>query len=313
MRVESVLERLGIEFRVNGLHLAARCPYHEDKNPSWRIRRSGDKKGLHYCQACKEGGNLVELVMHVRGYVTYGAAKDWLERHDVGRDDLEVPDVTVKIMGQTKLELPVGVVCDKPFSEWPGPPRQELEKRGVTRDQVEQWSLAYAVEGKLAGRVVIPVYDRHGTLVSYMARSFGDHPRKYLYPDEEDGPDRDVLFGEEVWPSMMRKEFTVVVTEGGFKTLAVERALVNSIMPASLGGSPVPPRPAHVAKLASFGRVIVFTDNDPAGNRCGDNLELVLAGHTKVNRAKLPPGKDPDGEGVTAQEIRDLIYPLMRT
>ena len=316
--VERVLDRLGIRYERHGPHLSARCPYHEDRTPSWRIRRHGDKKGLHFCQACKEGGDLVELIRHVRGLALRDSAKQWLEQHELSEEDVEAPPgINLKVVGgvlgmegKMAFKMPAGVVCGKPLSEWPGPPRQEVERRGITELQANLWDLGYAVEGRLAGRVVVPVSDRNGRLCSYMARSYGGHPRRYFYPSEEEGADMSVIFGEEVWPEYHPKQFTVVVTEGAFKSLAVERVVCAAAMPAALGGSPYPSPPSVVAKLAAFGRVLVMTDNDEAGNRCGDHLVECLRGHTFVARVKLPPDRDPDE--MLPGELAEVLGPFLR-
>ena len=310
--VERVLDRLGIRYERAGHHLEALCPYHEDHRPSWRIRRAGEKRGLHFCQACKEGGDLVELVMQVRGFGLRESAREWLERHEFNEEDLEVPIVRMSIVREKKpMKMPVGVVLGKLLEDWPGPARKEVERRGITEDQVLTWDLGYAVEGRLAGRVVVPVYNRHGELASYMARTYCDQTRRYLYPAEEEGADMSTLFGEWVWPEYHPKSFTCIVTEGAFKSLAVERAVGGSVMEAALGGSPTPPAASTVAKLASFGRVLVFTDNDPSGNRCGDALEEALRGHVTVARAKLPPGEDADE--VDPERLRGLLGSALQT
>jgi len=312
LNVEKVLDRLGISYQKSGPHLVARCPYHDDHSPSWSIRRDGDKRGLHHCKACKEGGDLVDLVMQVRDFGLRETARQWLEREEFSEKDVEVPAaIRMKIVGEKKaFKMPVGVVQDRPLSEWPGPARKELERRGIGEHQAAQWSLGYATEGRLAGRVVVPVYDRSGRLASYMARSFGSAARRYLYPSEDEGPDMTVLFGEECWPEFHPGAFTVVVTEGAFKMMAVERACKGSVVQAALGGSPWPVPAATVAKLCAFGRVVVFTDNDAAGDRCGDALEEALRGHTGVSRLKLGP--DMDQDSVAPEVLRELLGDLAR-
>lgn len=311
--VERVLARLGIEYRAVGQHCQARCPYHDDHEPSWRIRRHGEKSGLHYCQACKVGGDLVALVMHVRGYGTWAAAKEWLDQFRVDAEDLRVKPVRVVVEGEREFRMPAGVVEGQLLADWPTPVRLEVERRGLDARDVLFWELGYALEGRLAGRVVVPIHDNDGKLKSYVARSFGRAPRKYLYPTTEEGPDMDVMFGEVEWDSYKRDDNarnTAVVTEGAFKSMAVSKCFVGEpVFQAALGGSPAPPREAHVAKLATFGHVVVLTDSDPPGELAGDALEAALGGHTRVSRARLPLGQDADS--VPAEVLRRTLWPAI--
>jgi DNA primase len=307
MNVLRVLERLGVEVKgTTRDHAQALCPYHEDHTPSWRIRLRGDRAGLHHCQACKEGGDLVELVRQVRGYANRSSAKEWLEREGEHLDagDLQVPAVNLVLSrARRAFRMPEGFVRE-PLAEWVTPAREYALSRGLTWDQIDAWGIGYAVEGKLAGRIVVPVASMWGELQGYMARSFTMAKKRYLYPHESEGADPDCLFGEEHWPMQRSDRHTVVVTEGALKSLAVERAL-PSLCIAALGGSPVPPRPIHVAKLATFQRVVVLTDSDAPGEAAGDALAGALGRYSRVFRARLAPGKDADS--VEPWALRECI------
>jgi DNA primase len=306
MNVERVLARLKIEGRRMGAHVTARCPSgdHEDNDPSWRIRvDGGSRDGLHHCQSCGFGGDLFDLVMHVRGYANWTSAKDWLEDNfgQVTARDLEdAPPTTALVMKRDKIfKMPAGFSCE-PMDEWPSPCRRYAESRGLTPEQVKAWGIGYALEGRLADRLVIPIYA--GRLRSYVARAMGESPKRYLYPHEKEGGDLGAMFGEGGWFSRPRS--LVVVTEGAFKSLAVERAFPG-VSHAALGGSRL--HPLHVAKLASFEAAIVFTDADAAGERVGDELQDVL-GHASL-RVRLSPGQDADGVGV--DELRAALGPAI--
>lgn len=290
--LRTILKRLGIEVvRESADHYEALCPYHDDTNPSWRIRRRGERRGLHHCQACKEGGDLVELVKQCKGYGTRDGAKGWLEKigEEVTVADLEAPAVRLVIQGglARAFRMPAGVDTT-PLEQWPGPVREYAEGRGLTAEQVARWGVGYALEGRLAGRIVVPVRRTGGELAGYMARAFGRSKRRYLYPYESEGADLSVMFGEAGWRGARA---SVVLTEGALKSLAVER-VVPGAMHAALGGSGL--RPMYVAKLATFQRVVVMTDEDPAGRRVGDELEAVLRGAATTARVRLPEGKDAD-------------------
>jgi DNA primase len=151
---------------------------------------------------------------------------------------------------------------------------------------------------------------------SYMARDFTEHrkAKRYLYPATEDYPNLDVMFGEHTWPEN-RAESIIVVTEGAFNALAVDRVITDYV--TALGGSDV--RDAHIAKIATFGTVFVFTDSDEAGDRAADKLIQVLCRHTNIKRVRLPavPNdrsglKVPDANDIPANDLRAFLSSWLR-
>ena len=308
--VRRVLRRLGIEGRVFHDHLVALCPFHADVTPSWRIRIRGERSGLHHCFSCKEGGDLYDLVMHLREYGTRAAAVGWVEEHFGAATAEDVQTPTIELVGlshqRRAFRMPAGFV-EEPVYEWPTIPREYLEGRGVTADQAKRWGIGYALDGRLHGRVVLPIHNVWGELCSYVGRAFLDNmPKRYLYPREEEGGDLDVMFGERHWPAAVAQRGLVVVLEGAFKALAVERAFPQLSI-AALGGSGV--RLLHLTKLATFRRVVVFTDADPAGEEAGDELVASLSGMTRTSRVRLPRGEDADS--VELQRLREVLWPLL--
>lgn len=292
-----VLEAFGLEYKVRGNRAWALCPYHTDKSPSWMMKVRGPRAGQHHCFSCKEGGGLVDLVMHVRGYGTRAAATGWLQEFAGGDEAPPAAPLaaSIRVDGRPTdpraFRMPLEYVHE-PLDDWPSGARAYVERRRIDAAQVALYRIGYAVEGRLEGRIVVPVLDAEGCPVNYMARTFVDAERRYLYPAQKDHPDLDAMFGEHRWPPPGdRPRWAVVVTEGALNALAVERAVGGWAAVAALGGSDV--RPEHARKLAAFGRVLVATDADPAGDRAAGQLRAKLARHTLVQRAR-PTGADLD-------------------
>jgi DNA primase len=318
--LEVALAKLGIEetSRRNGA-IRARCPNrdHEDKHPSWSIKASAGNP--HHCFSCGFSGNLVTLAAYVRR-TTNDEAEAWLTTLGTGEPE-QAPmaqGARIELMAALRrgFRLPSEVVF-RPFKDWVTPAKDYLLARSVRATQVERWSLGYAVDGRLAGRVVVPIWAwkwRAGYMSerSYVARAFSSDPKRYLYPGINEGADLDVMWGELHWP-MERERAVVVVTEGAFDAMAAERALegLDCVYFAALGGSPSPVRPVHAAKLAGFGAVVLLTDPDAAGDRCAAALAAQLARHAVVERVRLPRGYDANKMPV--KELRKTLWPVCRT
>lgn len=284
-----LLERLGIEAKPDRRgRFHALCPNHADRKPSWMFwLEHRDDSLRHKCIACGWGGGAESLVSKVLG-IPFKEARAWIEsaataapRHVALHSEVEIREPR-----RSHFQLPQGVI-QKPVQEWPQPPRQYLFDRGVPDAQAEFWELGYAVDGRLAGRIVIPVRDLNLRLVSYTARAFVRTRRKYLEPTTEEGADKAAIFGEERWPPVVNRDLVVVV-EGGFDGMAVERA--TRLPFAGLYGSEFVP--GHAAKLGTWKRILLITDPDDAGERVATEIRGQLGRWATFKRITLPEGED---------------------
>lgn len=304
-RVEEILTKLGIKFERIGKRLWASCPFHVDRKPSWFIREGGERSGQHHCFSCKAGGHLIDLVMQVRS-MSRPDAEVWLSHYKLEEPDyVELPStevfrMEVENVGNAAFTLPKEFVT-RPFDAWVTGARRYVEGRGITAGQVTRWGMGYAVTGRLRGRVIIPIYGLDGRAKNYMARTFTNADARYINARMEENPDLDVLFGEAQW----KPRGTVVVTEGAIDAMACERVLPSTVSIAAIGGSNI--RPLHMAKLTRFERVIVFMDNDIAGNKAAPIIDGSLARtRTQVVRVTLPPGSDP--ASVSPEVLRERLW-----
>ena len=290
-----LLEELGIEFDDRRTMLWGRCPHpdHNDGSPSWRViaDETSDRYGQHRCYGCGYGGYAVHLVETVLN-VSREEARAWLElRGNSGELPAEV-DLQVRhqpLGNSPRLQLPDGVVLpgDRPIREWPIAVKRFLHGRGVTVDQVTRWGIGYAETGVQRNRVVIPIRDHRGGLLSYTGRTFTNAPLRYKDPKLEDGADLAAVFGVEHFGAA---DQVVVVTEGAFNALAVERVVPSSWRVAALYGSQLNPR--HLLRLMRFKTVLLATDPDNAGNRISAQLQEELGGQSGVARVVLPHKQD---------------------
>lgn len=300
--VASMLAALGISAAHEGDRWVATCPSgrHADAHPSWDVKDDPgtQKHGLHKCLACGFGGTAVDLVSHVLGYAEVGSSIAWLEENAMGKKPT-VRSVRVQLQAPGKAFRLPPEVAQAPMVDWPEPARAYLHRRGIGHDQVARWRLGYAVDGRLAGRIVVPVYGAGGRLLTYTARSYVGHAKRYLEPTREEGPVDGAVFGEAGWGPTANR-FAVVVTEGAFNALAVERVFTGKLGAiggagarlevGSLFGSTVTTE--HLVKLATFRVALVLTDPDPAGERAAEKIMMALARHVRAARVKLPEKQD---------------------
>ena len=295
--VPQLLSALGIEGEHRGDVWQAKCPsgLHVDHNPSWGIKDvpGESKHACHFCHSCKWGGTASQLVAKVLQITPYGA-RDWLLENAMGRVRVVSHlSLDIRSIRKQRMVFPEGVVI-APLDQWPTRAAKYVLDRGITVGQVDRWRIGYGVSGRLADRIVLPIWSG-GTmpvLVHYTARSFAGSAAKYKSALRSEGFDDSAIFGEEFWPALADRELVVVV-EGAFNALAIERILPVPL--ASLFGSNV--SISHLNKLSSFSRVLVLTDPDLAGDRAAEKLIGALARNVvkcrgKIERLRLPSRTD---------------------
>jgi hypothetical protein len=294
--VPELLSRLGIEAKRKGREWWACCPFHEERTPSWQIRDCPEDPERHACWrclgACHDGGGAAELVRRRLDLPTTRDAIAWMRRGGaarrpepaIGAPELVPPRARPSRLGG--FALPPGVAF-APLDRWPRAAREYAEGRGLEAWQVERWGVGYAVDGRLAGRIVFPWRDDRGVVRGYTARAFLPGIRKHDEPREEDGAAVGHVLGEELWPRGGRR--VVVVVEGMWDGLAVERA-TGACFGAARGSHL---SPAHAAKLSTFDEVVACAEPDEAGRRYGDALRAALGRWTRFRLVPFPAGYDP--------------------
>jgi DNA primase len=214
-------------------------------------------------------------------------AREWLTRYAAG----EAQELPTALEVEVREHVwPIAMpqeVCFEPLDAWPSPPRDYLLHRNVSRRQVERWGIGYALWGELSGRIVIPVRTTAGVLAGYTGRTFSSgQSKRYRNAMACDGAQPGVLHGEHFWG---HDRTMIVVTEGTFDALAIERALPGVTLGAIWGSQFLP---IHAAKLARFGLVVVATDPDSAGDGAFHAIAQALRRHTTVRRMVMAPGQD---------------------
>jgi DNA primase len=179
--VIDLLQKLGIEGQEikGGTEYRARCPNHEehqngDKHPSWSIVIDPDHEryGLHHCWSCKFGGGPYNLAAHIWKCSVKEASE---KLHDPTKviEPPELIDIP-KFKNGTSIvksifKLPDGVIVPNSVEEFPSIYRYYLKWRGIHDQSITKWGIGYAEQGKLARRIVFPVYT-NGILTAYSAR-----------------------------------------------------------------------------------------------------------------------------------------------
>ncbi|KFZ36002.1 DNA primase [Shewanella mangrovi] len=315
-----------------GKNYAACCPFHSEKSPSFTVSRD---KQFYHCFGCGAHGNAIDFVMEY--------------------DRLEFPDAIEELAGQLGLEVPhergKGPRRDEGLSrdlyqlmeasanyfqqQLRHHPNQQqvnayVEKRGLSKEIVEQFSIGYAPDGwdnlmrtlgqhadaqekLLAGgmlianeqgrrydrfrdRLMFPIRDRRGRVVAFGGRVLGDGTPKYLNsPETPIFHKGHELYGLYELRQRHRDPQRVMIVEGYMDVVALAQFGIDYAV-ASLGTSTTSEQ--FQMLLRSAKEVVCCYDGDNAGKEAAwrameTALPLMKPGDN-VRFMFLAQGEDPD-------------------
>ncbi|MFC4166640.1 DNA primase [Teichococcus aestuarii] len=305
------------------------CPFHGEKSPSFYVYDD------HYhCFGCGAHGDAIAYVMQSQGAsfpeaVERLAAEAGLEvpkatpqqaRREEKRRDLHGVMQAAAEAFQRRLRLPEGragldYLLRRGLSEetirkfglgWSGGGRgtlaADLKPLGIEPPQLVEAGLMRAGEGDAPpadlyfNRVMFPIRDRRGRIVSFGGRVLGDAQPKYVNgPETELFSKRRNLYGADLAREAAFKGAPVVVVEGYMDVIALHQAGFGGAV-APLGTALTEEQLAELWRMAP--QPLLCFDGDKAGLRAAARAaELalpLLSPERSLGFVTLPAGEDPD-------------------
>ncbi len=304
------------------------CPFHGEKSPSFYVYDD------HYhCFGCGAHGDAITFVMQsqrlgfmeavglLAGEAGLEVPKPTPEAAAAERRRLDITGVLEAAQHhyQRRLSLPDGrtardYLLGRGLTEetigrygigWAGERgalTAELQREGVELSQLEEAGLLRRDEEsgrqfELFGqRVMFPIRDRRGAIVSFGGRTLGSGQPKYVNgPETPVFSKRRTLFGLNLARLAVREGARLVVVEGYMDVIAAAQA--------GFGGAVAPLGTAlTVEQLEELWRIspgpVLCFDGDAAGARAASRaLELalpLLTPERTLSFATLPADEDPD-------------------
>ena len=225
--VEKIKERLGIVEVVGGYlklekagkNLKARCPFHNEKTPSFFV---SPDRGSFYCFGCGAKGDIFSFVEQFEGLDFKGALKLLAERAGV-RLEYERSSLSTDKSGREKLFQVLEKAADyfEANLKLNDEARNYLKKRGLTEKTITTFRLGFAPDewrsllthlksdkfsesvlekaglikkgetggnyyDRFRGRIIFPIADSAGRIVGFSGRILSGKPddAKYLNSPE---------------------------------------------------------------------------------------------------------------------------------
>jgi DNA primase len=319
-----------VALRRVGNRYLGRCPFHQEKTPSFQLDAENQ---LFYCFGCGAGGDVLSFVMKHQGLSFGEAVQALAERYHVAlpqaqraarahgsKEDRQALFQVVDLAGRffsaqlshskngeaarrylEKRGIPQRVVDEQQLGyapdRWDGL-LQHLKENGVTaRMGVQAGLLAVSagerVYDRFRHRVIFPIHDDAGRLVAFGGRSLDGTEPKYLNSPETALYHKGrLLYNAGKAREACRQTRQVVLVEGYLDLLAFHAAGFYGVV-ATLGTALTPQQVRLLARFVD--EVVLVYDADDAGERAMVKaLPLFLQERLRATCIRLPSGMDPD-------------------
>lgn len=306
------------------------CPFHGDKDPSFKVDR---QRGTWYCFGCGEGGSVFNFIMKDQGLSFPEAVRELARRFGVELPKPKLSPEQKKARRERESLRRVLELAQNYFTAQLGgaggkQARDYIARRGLESELVRKFGLGWApdeweglgrhlagqgVDQSLAvkagllvardsgrgcydrfrGRVVFPIRDITGNIISFGGRVLDSGEPKYLNGPESPLFNKSAnLYNLDLARQAMRKQDRALVVEGYFDVITcAAHGFWETVAPL---GTALTSRQVMVLKRQAQETVLVF-DGDQAGLRAAKRaLPLFLAEDCSPKVLLLPQGEDPD-------------------
>ncbi|MDY0069167.1 MAG: DNA primase [Porticoccaceae bacterium] len=322
-----------ISLRKSGKNYSARCPFHDEKTPSFTV--SPDKQ-FYYCFGCGAGGNAIGFVMDY-DRTDFPQAVEQLARHaglEVPRESRERDPADSRRKQLYSLLAEAEKYYRAQLRQHPDAKlaTDYLKKRGLTGAIAGQFAIGFAPPGwdnlighlghddqrvrllleaglviqkedspgrvydRFRQRIMFPIRDTRGRTIGFGGRVLGNDKPKYLNsPETPVFHKGSELYGLYEAHTTLREIPNLLVVEGYMDVVALAQHGIHNAV-ATLGTAATA---EHLAKLFRYTAEVIFCfDGDNAGRQAARRaLETCLPAMTDGRSARflfLPEGEDPD-------------------
>jgi len=293
-----------VKLKKSGKNYTARCPFHDEKTPSFSVNQ---EKQFYYCFGCGAGGNALGFVMDYES-LDFPQAVETLAS-SAGLEVPREPSRGGRDPGQPEqsnkplyaLMEQVATYYQQQLRHHPEAGRavQYLKQRGLTGVVAKQFDLGFAPPGwdnllkalgsseeqrdllvktgmlvenekgriydRFRDRVVFPIRDQRGRVIAFGGRVLGDDKPKYLNsPETEIFHKGRELYGMYQARQANRKLERILVVEGYMDVIALAQHGI-SYATATLGTATSKTHLERVYRLCP--EVVFCFDGDEAGRK----------------------------------------------
>jgi DNA primase len=312
--------------RASGSRYTGRCPFHEEKTPSFSVNPV-DK--LYYCFGCGKGGDVISFVRETESLDFVGAVEWLAERFRV---PIEVEEASPRVEAERRRRERLYGVLEQTAAYferllWDGDAgasvRAYLAERSIAEESAKVFRLGLAPgkglaekarergftldELQAAGlvttrgsdyfpqRLMFPLADARGRILGFQARKLrDDDPLRGKYVNSPEGDlfhKGSILYGLHLAKTAIGKQDFAAVVEGNTDVIALRQTGFEPAV-ASMGTALTERQLRELGRLTK--KLFLCFDADAAGQDATlRGMELANGRGFDVKVVTLPPGQDP--------------------
>ncbi|WP_035236719.1 DNA primase [Desulfobacter vibrioformis] len=315
----------------SGRNFFGLCPFHSEKSPSFSV--NPDKQIFH-CFGCSAGGNVLSFVMKYHGISFPEAARMLARKYNIV---IETQKMTLEQrkavqareslfrLNKNVMQAYTGFLNDHLKGDCA---RQYLERRGTSKQIIEQFQLGYAPDAwdavvnllkeekvakgvavrsglvlekkqknsfydRFRNRLMFPIFDINMQVAGFGGRVMDDSMPKYMNSPETPVYSKSrILYGLHAAKQACRRQGQVFIVEGYFDFLSLyQHGIENSV--ASLGTALTR---EHVRILKGYATTMTLVfDSDEAGIKAAKrSIDIFVQEGIDTRILVLPGNNDPD-------------------
>lgn len=335
---ETIKERLSIVDVVGsyikleraGKYMRARCPFHNEKTPSFVVSQ---ERNTYHCFGCGKGGDIFSFVSEIEGIPFYDALKTLAQKANVEL----TPETSISKEHKNHVTVLYEVMEDSAklyeylLTKSPDVIKY-LHGRGLTDETIKKFRIGFApnqkslltkylverkkykladlkdagltVETRIGtldrfrGRIMFPICNSSGKVVAYSGRIYEKEGElkselaKYINsPETELYNKSKILFGYDKAKSQILKDKFAIIVEGQFDLVMAHQA--GNTNTVAVSGTALTPEHLNLIKRFTDNLHFAF-DSDKAGVAASERAyHSSISLGMNVKMISIDSGKDP--------------------
>ena len=331
VRVEEIVGDF-VELKKAGVNYKGRCPFHDEKTPSFVVSPT---KGIYKCFGCQKGGNSINFIQELQGVSYPEALRYAADKYNIEIEEQELTPEQESRMSAKESQFIATKFASEYFqnvlwntSEGKAVGLSYFKERGFSEDTIKKFKLGYSPKkqnsfekaatkagydleilaassligknedgktyDKFRERTIFTIHSYTGKVIGFGGRAFSpDAKSKYLNSGETLIYDKSkVLYGLNLSKQAISKANRCFIVEGYTDVISMHQNGVENVVSAS--GTALGTQQIQLIKRSTNNVTLLF-DGDKAGIKATlRSIDLCLKAEMNVKIASFPDGEDPD-------------------
>jgi len=346
VRVEEIVGDF-VELKKAGVNYKGRCPFHDEKTPSFVVSPT---KGIYKCFGCQKGGNSINFIQELQGVSYPEALRYAADKYNIEIEEQELTPEQESRMSAKESQFIATKFASEYFqnvlwntSEGKAVGLSYFKERGFSEDTIKKFKLGYSPKkqnsfekaatkagydleilaassligknedgktyDKFRERTIFTIHSYTGKVIGFGGRAFSpDAKSKYLNSGETLIYDKSkVLYGLNLSKQAISKADRCFIVEGYTDVISMHQNGVENVVSAS--GTALGPQQIQLIKRSTNNVTLLF-DGDKAGIKATlRSIDLCLKAEMNVKIASFPDGQDPDSfsKKLSTEEFQEYL------